>query len=433
MKSAPLDEAPSVRPISRGRRIYILVIFALVSMCAIVDRHILAVLISPIQKELQVNDTLMGLLSGVAFAFFYATAGIPIARYADRGNRRNILAVALALWSLATVACGAAAGYLQLLIARIGVATGEGATNPTMMSLIGSMYRREERGGAIGLVFAGGAVGIFVASAGASMLSNLYGWRGAFMLIGAPGVLLALVIFLTVPEPARRFGSEAASSKRQESLKAILTYLFGIRTVLLLILAKCLANMAFQGFFTWAPTLLLRSHGMSMVQMGVLYGVSSGIGGLVANLAGGIASDRLAKRGVRWYLYCCVGACALAVPSIFAVAAGASSLVIFAGVAGFAFMASITTTTSMASGLAVVRPDVHAFATATLYFCMNLVGAGLGPLVVGIVSDAARPRFGDESLKFGLLIMVAELAVAAFLFLLAGRRIEADFRKVVRS
>jgi len=413
-------------PISRARRTYALIMFSLVSMLAVVDRHVLSVLVAPIQQELNVNDTAMGLLSGVAFALFYAIAAIPVARYADRGNRRNLLAVALTVWSAATVMCGVAASYAQLLLARIGVAAGESAANPTMMSLIGSMYPRDGRASAIGVMFAGSAIGMFLGSALAGLLNDLYGWRVAFMAIGAPGILLALVICLSVPEPRRAVDDAVRGTEAQEPVSSVLRYLLSIRTFLPLLVAKCFFNMAFFSFLAWVPTLLIRSHQMTTAQMGLLFGTAFGIGGLLSNLAGGMASDRLARRGTRWYMYFCSTASCIAIPSLIAILWAQSSAFIFAGCLCFAVTGGLTVGPSLAAGLAVVRPQTHAFMTAVMYFCMNLVGAGLGPLLIGAASDAIRPTFGDHSLKFALTIIAVELSIAAWMFFRASRVIERD-------
>jgi len=429
----PIGEGGAASPalILGGRRAFITGLLAIVPMFAIIDRHLLSVILAPVQRELGVSDTAMGVLSGLAFAVFYATAAIPVARLADRGNRRNLLVIAFAIWSGATALCGLAGSYVHLLLARIGVAAGESAANPAIMSMIGDLYPSNRRGGAVGLMFAATAIGMFAGSYLGGLINDLYGWRAAFILLGAPGVFLALLIWFLVPEPMRgaydRGARDTTSTMRTSEL---LRHLFRIRTFTPLLIGECVSQMAFYSFLTWTPTMLIRVQGFSTTQAGLLFGVSMGVGGLLGSGLSGLAGDRLARNGVRWYLYLAGASCLVGAPLVVMLLNVKSHWAMATALTGFAIICGGVVSTALTAGLAIVEARARAFMTAILYFCMNLVGAGLGPPIVGYISDVIRPAYGDHSLQIALYAVAIMLIVPAVSFFIAGRRIEADALRV---
>ncbi|MFW6092898.1 MAG: spinster family MFS transporter [Pseudomonadota bacterium] len=424
--------APQRATLSSRYKAYMLLLMALIAMLAHIDRYILSILLVPIQQDLGASDTAMGLLGGLAFIAFYALAAVPVGRYADRGNRRNLLAVAVAVWSTATALCGAATQFVHLLLARIGVAAGESAANPASMSMIADMYPENRRATAIAFILVGTGVGITLGSFLAGVINDAFGWRTAFVIMGLPGVVLAAVIWLTFPEPVRgTYDSEATRGKVDEDSKTIgrtLRYLFTIPTFPALVVGKSLLQISFQAWLLWLPTFLIRVHEMTPSEMGLWFGLSSGGGAIVASLIGGPASDWLARNGKRWYLLFCAGAAAVGVPLSLAVLTVESTYVAVAMMLVYAILAGTVTAPSVAAGLAIVRPRMRAFMSVVSFICINLVGAGLGPLIIGAISDALKPVYGEEAIRYAMLIVPVAMVLCSIAFLWGSRTIERDAR-----
>ena len=277
--------------LSPTRKIYVLVTLGLVTALAMMDRNILNILLIPIQNEIGASDTAMGLLTGTAFAAVYATAAIPLSRIADKGNRRSLLAAALAVWSGATALCGLASSYLHLLLARVGVAGGEAAANPAIMSMISDLYPPNRRATAIGATLIGTGIGVFMGAAFGGYISDTIGWRTAFVVVGLPGVLIALLIWLTVPEPVRGASEGGlAPDPDSDTLGSTLRYLARIPTIRHIVLAKSFVQIASQAALIWFPAYLIRVHDMSVAETGLWYGMAIAASTIVAAVLGGTAT-----------------------------------------------------------------------------------------------------------------------------------------------
>ncbi len=405
---------------SRGVRVYVLVIMGAVSALAYMDRNILNVLLTPIKKEIGASDTAMGLLTGAAFAVFYATAAIPLARFVDFGNRRNLLTASLAVWSVATALCGAAGSYVQLLIARIGVAFGEAPSTPAIMSILADIYPPDRRATAIGVTLIGTGVGVMLGSVFGGLLAQHFGWRTAFVVVGLPGVIVAALMWLTVAEPMR--GASEGGLKEDpdsETVWRTLRYLMGVPTVVLIALAKTCVQIGSQASLIWFPTFLIRVHGFTVGQTGLYYGVAIAAATTLAAVIGGPIADRLAGRSVVWYLRFCVLSMLLSGPISAALAFTPSAHLAVLFVFLYGFTSSLNTTPSMAAALAIVRPRMRGVMTAGVNFIFNVVGATAGGLIIGWLNDQLAPRFGDEAIRYSLLLMPAAIALAA-IFYIAG-------------
>lgn len=425
-----LTGAPERRLLSGRFKAYLLFLLALTSMFSYMDRHVLSILLVPIQQDLGASDTAMGLLGGLAFITFYAIAGIPVGRYADRGNRRNLLAAAVAFWSITTALCGAAAGYFQLLLARIGVAAGESAQGPATMSMIGDIFTEERRATAIGFTLVGTGVGLMVGSIAGGWINDAYGWRTAFVVLGVPGLVLAGLIWLTFPEPVRgvydRGTTPGAMDKDSRSMKRTLRYLVRIPTFPALIGGKALLQISFQAWMLWLPAFLLRVHEMTPTEMGLWFGLASGSGAILASLLGGPMGDYLARYGKRWYLYYCTLAATAGVPLSLILLTADSKWVAVTMMLVYSIIAGSLSAPSVAAGLAIVRPRMRGTMTIVSYICINLVGAGLGPLIIGAISDALTPAYGQDAIRYALFAVPAGMGLCAILFLWGSRTIEKD-------
>ncbi len=405
---------------------YVLGILFLVYVMNFVDRQILSILVEPIKKELGASDTQMGFLTGFAFAIFYTTFGIPLARWADRGVRRSIIAIGLTVWSVMTGLCGLAQSFGQLALARIGVGIGEAAGSPPAHSLISDFFPPERRATAFSIYNFGIPVGVMIGYLAGGWLRQLFDWRVAFFAAAVPGLVLALVLRFTVREPPR--GMSEATPVREEELPfgEVVRILMGTKTFVFLSIGSGFAAFASYGFGSWVPAFLERSHGMSSGEIGTWIGLESGIGGVIGMLATGLLADRLGRRDPRWYPWIAALSIVIYVP--FSAAFLLMDDVFPALLAYFVptALSSVYLAPSLALTHQLVGLRMRAVASAIGLFLLNLIGMGLGPQTVGILSDWLAPTHGDDSLRWGLLIALATKLIAIALFLMAAKTAPAD-------
>ncbi|MGA1370521.1 MAG: spinster family MFS transporter [Pseudomonadales bacterium] len=396
--------APTPGLFSEATRRYALGVLIVVYTFNFIDRQILSILMEPIKADLGLSDTQLGLLSGFAFAAFYATLGIPIASYADRGNRRNLIAAALAIWSAMTALSGLVSNFWQLLLARIGVGVGEAGCSPPAHSMIADYYPAERRATALGLYALGIPFGILFGFVAGGWLNEFFGWRTAFFVVGIPGLMLALVVRYTVVEPPRGLSEGRSHSGGQSSIGATFVYMWKMRAFRHLAIGGALTAFVGYGITSWMPSFLARSHGMSTGEIGTWLGIILGIPGGIGIVAGGWLADRLGARDPRWYMWIVAIALIVCVPLSIAVylapTAALALLFLCLPVALGNFYQA--TTFAQVQGLAPLR--MRAVAAAVLLFILNFIGLGLGPTVTGNLSDLLAPTFGKESLRYALLI-----------------------------
>ena len=406
---------------SAATRRYVLSILVVVYTFNFIDRQILSILLEPIKNELQVSDTALGALSGFAFALFYATLGIPIARLADRSSRRSLIAVALAIWSGMTALSGIAQNYWQLLAARIGVAVGEAGCSPPAHSLIADYYPAHQRATALGIYSLGIPFGILFGFIAGGWIEQFFGWRVAFFVVGLPGLALAVIFWLTVREPPRGLAEGRVVSAEQPSVKEAFNYLRKKKSFRHLATGGALTAFVGYGLTTWAPSFLSRSHEMSSGEIGTWLGLILGIPGGIGIVLGGVLADRFGSRDTRWYLWIVTVALVLSTPFSLAVflsptATGALLFLMLPVLLGNFYQA---TTFSQTQGL--VPLGMRAVAAAVLLFIINIIGLGLGPQAVGIVSDLLKPEYGDDSIRYSLMIFSLVNLWSAWHYYLAGR------------
>ncbi len=428
-------------PVARGRAWYAVGVLMAAYIFSIMDRQILTLLVGPIQKSLDVNDTMMGLLHGFTFAAFYAVMGLPIARLIDRGDRRLVIAVGVAVWSLATAASGLATDYWHLLLARIVVAAGEAVLLPGAVSLLADLFTQEQRGRAMGAFGAAGPVG-----SGAGLLAGglilgaytltqpvwpllgaLQPWQATFVAVGLPGLLVALLV-LGIPEPRRaRKAASAAAPLVNVPISEVWKYLArNGRTMRAFIVGVGFFYVIVYGVGAWAPTYFARHFGWSYQQIGGVYGLLLLIAGPAGALAATWLGDRQIRRGVaHGYLRVAVwavvgitlscGAMVLSPSPVLAAAClgGTAFFSFFLFGAGPAIIAQITP--------APMRGQIAALYTGGL----NLLGAGCGPVLMGLVTDYV--------LRDRAAIGVSMLAVAAIAGVIAVWLIRSGFRSYADS
>lgn len=387
---------------TRVYRNYVLTLLTAIMVFNYVDRLAMGLMLQDIKLELSLSDTQLGLLTGIAFAVFYSAMGIPIARWADRGNRVTIISLTVALWSAVVALCGLAKSFTQLLLLRIGVAIGEAGCHPPAFSLLADYFSREERPRAVARYMLGWPLALLIGFFAAGWLNESYGWRHTFLILGLPGIGLALLAALTIKEPRRR---EIASLSDAPRLREVLGTLWASPAYRHLLICFSLSYFFGNGILQWQPAFFVRSFGLDTGEIGTWFAVIYGVGGLLGTYAGGEVAARFAANDERLQLavlallygvFVVLTAGVYLAPSLgMALCVLAVSSIGHATVNGPMFAATQT----------LVPPRMRAMSIAIILFSSNLIGLGLGPLAVGALSDALRPSLGDESLRYALLAM----------------------------
>lgn len=399
MNHRPGDEPADASP-AYAR--YVLGVLFLVGVFALVDRQIFGMLIEPLKQEFDVSDTELGLASGLSFALFYGAAGLPIARLADRGNRRSVLAAGLGAWSALTLVSGFATSFAQLVAARLAIGVGEAAGTPTAHALIADYFPPERRARALSVYSAGASVGFILAYLVGGWVQELWGWRGVFLALGAPGVLLALLVRATVREPRRgRFETKPATPlSTREALGRLLAqpaYRFVLASFALHSLAHSATSM-------WYPAYLARIHGMAPREIGTLLALGSASFSALGVIAGGVVTDRLAAADRRWLLrmpgFASLAYAPLTLTFLFAPVPELA----LAGLASSAFLSGLAIPGMHAATQELAEPNSRATASALNLLILTLIGSGLGPTFVGVANDLLAGVFGDGAIRWSLAL-----------------------------
>jgi predicted MFS family arabinose efflux permease len=392
-----------------------------------IDRQLLAILQEAIKEELTLSDSQLGLLTGFAFAAFYVTAGIPIARWADRSNRRNIVALSLFIWSFMTAISGMVQNYIQLLLARIGVGIGEAGGSPPSHSIISDIFPPHRRASAIGFYSMGVNVGILFGFLAGGWLNEFFGWRVAFLVVGAPGILLAIIVRFTMAEPVRGLSEQREASGESVPTMEVLRVLWSRMSFRHMALAAALNAFAGYSISNWTASFMIRSHGMSTGELGTWLSLIIGLGGAIGVFGGGLLADRLAPTDKRWYTWLPAITGFFCVPfmaSVYLVSNPYMALTLSI-VPGLLFNVYLGNTIATTHGLVGLR--MRAMASAILFLILNIIGLGAGPWTIGMLSDYLAPSLGQESLRYAMLyVLPAIMFWSACHFYLAARTLRED-------
>jgi predicted MFS family arabinose efflux permease len=419
----------------------VLAVFVLVTTFNTADRYILSILLPDIKREFGLSDAMLGFLVGPAFAVCHTLAGLPIARYADRGVRRSIVAAGLFLWSGFTAVCGFSQSFWHLLVSRMGVSVCEAAGAAPAQSLLADYFPPARRATAMAIFGTGGIVGMGLGLVLGGWVTDHWGWRYAFFVFGVPGMLLALVLRATVREPVRgAFDGLAggAGGPGGESALEVVRFLWRLPSYRHMLIAASCHAFAGYGAGTWYPTFLTRVYEVSRFDAGTYMMLAGPLMSAIGSLVGGRLADGLGLRDVRWYMWL-PGAGALAAlpfaagfllwPEEVVLEIGGrrllpALLILCPASALGAFWSGPT----LAMVLGLARPHMRALAAALLLMTYNLVGLGLGPFAVGFLSDALEPRFGVDAVRHALLLVALAHVAGSLHNALAARTLAADLR-----
>lgn len=417
---------PSSQAASTAYRYYVLAILVLVNTVNFIDRQAISILAPAIREEFQVSNTVTGLIMGIAFVFFYATLGFPIARIIDTRNRRNLLAGVLVIWSGMTALCGAAANIVQLFLFRVGVGIGEAGAGPASHSLISDYFRKLQRPTAIGFFSLGVPLGNFLGILIGGQLVADIGWRWTFFWLGVPGVAVAVIVWLTVREPARGgmdTAEDAAALRASDEipLRESIRNLWARPTFRIMAYSAAPSALCGYGMNSWIPSFLIRVHEVTAAQVSLPFGLALGIGGGLGAMAGGALTTRAALRDMRAYLTLPAYTMVIFAIALLLAVWTDSLLVSYVAlsVAAFSQFYLMGPFFAIVQRLAPLRG--RAVSTAFFFFILSLVGLGVGPAYVGAMNDMFAWFFGDaEGLRYALMTLPA-ISVAAGVIAWRGR------------
>lgn len=407
---------------SQRYRAYVLLVLTGVYTFNFIDRQILVIIQDSIKAEMGLSDGQMGLLHGFSFAIFYCLLGIPIARMADKSNRRNIVALSLAVWSGMTAISGSVVYYWQLLLARIGVGVGEAGGSPPAHSIVSDYFPAQQRATALSIYSVGIYIGILAGYSLGGWIDQTYGWRMAFLALGLPGIAYALLLLLTVKEPPKGHSDVGTLKDDNEvPFKDVINTLLSKKTFVFLALACGLHTFGNYGVGNWFAPFLGRVHGMPKGEIGTYLGLCAGFGGILGTFGGGYLADKLGKRDIRWYMW---------LPVIAEILTFWPNYVQFftdnvntALICHFitAFLTAIYLGPCIAVTHNLVGAKMRALSSAVLFLVLNIIGLGLGPYIVGALSDYFTPTYGSESLRYAFTITFLTGAIALYLFYRASQ------------
>jgi MFS family permease len=413
---------------------YVVVVLVLGYIFNVIDRGVLGVLVEPIKAELQISDTAMGLLTGLSFALFYSIMGVPIARLADRWSRVNVLALAIMLWSVATALCGVAWNYLTLFAARSATGVGEAGGSPPSHALISDYFPMSQRATALAVyamsVPIGTSIGNFVSGWG-----NVYfGWRETFMLVGLPGLLVALLVWLTVKEPPRGYSDGPSARPRQTPpFLDVFRFLLTRRSFMHMSLAAALHSVVWYAGSNWNAAFFIRSHDMNTGIAGNYLAVFALIGA-IGSFTGGFLADRVSARNddKRWYMWVPGIACLIMVPFQFFSYLSPNLAIVVPAFSIMVVLASMFFGPSFAVAQSIATVRMRAVSTSVLLFIQTIIGLSAGPFLVGVFSDLLGPRFDTDSLRFALAIVGLANVWAALHYFLGARTYREDLAETAK-
>ena len=412
-------------------RYYVLIMLMLTFMFNIADRLVMSILIEDIKAEFVLSDTQIGLLAGTAFTVFYLVLGVPAGRLADRTNRKTIVAVSLSLWSLMSALCGAAIGFWTLLLARLGVGVGEAGGGPPSVSIITDYFAPHELSRAMGIFAVGAVLGPVLGYAAGGLIAEAYGWRWTFVILGLPGILLGILLYFTVLEPARGRYFEGKTGKadasKQQPFMSTMRSLWTNNVFVRVVLANSFTNIPSFAFAIWLAPTLIRNFDVTQGEVGVYLGAVLFAGGVPGMILGGYLADFLARKNPRWRPWYCAVAVMLVLPFwTFCLLSDSLEMTLALYICGYVLLVS-TQGAAISMVQSAVMPAERGTASSISSLSINLLGYGIGPALIGLMSDNWAAAHGSMSLNYAVIATVlVSLSMATFLFWWTGKAVATE-------
>jgi predicted MFS family arabinose efflux permease len=425
---------PQAAAMSPAYKRYALVLLTTVYGVNLIDRGLISLLLEPIRVDLGLSDTQVGLVTGVAFGLFYVVAGLPLSRWADRGDRSLIAAGSIGLWGLTMMGFVFVGNFVQLLIGRVVVAVGEAGCKPPTYSMVGDYFpERLERTRAMSVYWLSNPLAALVGFVAGGWLNEHFGWRMTFFIVGIPGLLLAALVWLTLKEPRRETRPQATAPRPAPSMLHAFRVMWRQPTARNLMLALILFYMLGHGMQPWYAAFLIRSHGMNTGELGLWLGFTQGGAGIVGILLGGYIATRWLAGDERAQLRVSGFMVASLVPLLAAFLFLGGKYQALAMLMPYMLVLYFFFAPTFALLQRLVPDEVRATTLAIVMTLVHLISMGLGPQVVGILSDLLVPAFGKDSLRYAMLIVSVVALLAGYQFWKAGRTVARDLSNVERA
>lgn len=415
-----------------GYAVYILVLLVTLISLSYADRYLFSILIPAIKEEFGASDAVLGLIAGPGFMVSFLLFSLPVARLADRWSRRKVLAISAVVWSSATAACGLAGNVTQIAISRVMVGLGESGAMPAAQSLVASLFSEKRRSTAIGVLSSATFLGAMVGFGGGGMLAGMLGWREAFWLLAAPGLPLAILLWVTGPKRAHMPVQE--SSEPQKSAREVLRFCWNSRALRYMAIGAGLYNIFGYAAAIWMPSYLIRSHDMSVMEAGIWLGFGSSGSGVIGAIASGFFIDRLRRYSMRWQLMFPGLMLLISFPLTLSMMLVANGLqvgnlpVVALLMVANGFFSAMWLGPSLAAVASLAAPRDRAQAAAIVLMSVTLIGSIFGPVIAGIASEILTPQFGEEALRYGLFVVSLFVLGAAICFFIGSKHYVREIR-----
>jgi predicted MFS family arabinose efflux permease len=410
---------------------YALAILTIIYTLNFLDRTVINILIDPIKRDYHLSDTTMGFITGAGFVIMYSILAAPVARWADRGNRRSILTWGLVLWSGMTALAGVARNAVQLTLFRFGVGIGEAAGTAPSASMISDLFPGHQRAMAMSVYQLGPVFGGFLGAFIGGWINQYYGWHMAFLAAGLPGLLVALIFRYTVKEPARGTTEQTKVNTRQQPLRETFGFLLGQKSYMFLLAGFCLTTFTQFGFGTWTAPFLGRIRHLNSAQIGTYLGTVRGVAGLVGTLLGGYLTDWFGHRDPRWRLYVPAICSIIAAPAVLLFLFSQNPIFSLAGFALISAASPVHVGPIVSVSHSVVKVGMRAFSTSVLYLVSELIGLGLGNIFIGAFNDHFAGKLGVNVIRYSMATAAATTLIGGLLFIVAAQFLKQDVSRTL--
>ena len=415
------------------KRYWTLLLLILVYSLSMLDRSVIGLLLDAIKADMQVSDTIMGLITGFGFALLYGLSGIPMAWWADHANRRNIISGGLVVFSLATSLTGFAQNIWHLLLGRMVLALGESTQLAPSIALLADLFQKHLRARAMAILSMGPPIGIIIGMTIAGWLHLHYGWRVTLFILGTPGLLLALILRYTTAEPDRGAVEPERAGTAGDSFRDTIIFLFTQKCFWLILLSSALNAWPLFVTTLWGPAFMGRVHQIDSATIGVYFGIVYGVAGLLGACTSGFVSDYLGRMDEKRKLYYPAVASMLTCPAGLLFLLSGQVWLAVIGLGLVSFLASSPMGPTWAILQSISKLHMRSTAAAMLQFMANLIGLGLGPLSVGFLNDRLAPEYGEESIRYSMLLIPVVALIAGTLLFLATRYINRDVARAAAA